>query len=151
MKKTASFLVAGFTAGAMAAALVAQTAPQVPLSGAAGDIVLIHRTTSETGLDSLIGGVWGRSYDLGALFKGERLTIGFSTVPTSCLIKMWVAIKTAGNGNQLQQVTLRGTGSAQRTITVARDGQGVATAQVRSGTGTCGLVAHFSTTPPPGS
>ncbi len=151
MKKMASFLAAGFAAGAVAVALVAQTVPQVPLSGAAGDIVFVHRTGSETGLDSLIGGVWGRSYDLGALFKGERLTIGFSTFRATCLIKMWMGIKADGNSNLLQQLTLRGTGSARRTITVARNAQGVATAQVRSGSGSCGLVAHFSTTPAPSS
>ncbi len=140
--------------------LTAQTRPQVPLSGPAGqrigggltvgEIVANHRTPATTGVDTLVGGFWGRTIPLGPVAANESIKLSFSTFDpitgsfTDCEIVVWIAIKAANNSNGLQQSTFRFTGSGMKTINVARNGEAFMVIQTQKATEGCAVATSAS-------
>ena len=94
MPKT-QILVMVLIAAAVGAA-VAQ-APQSSLAGGFGDVVgsdvagvvaMDHRTTPLGGQDMFAGGVWGRAFDGGTVFHGEKVTIQTAAFPNPRELKI---------------------------------------------------------------
>ena len=158
-------LAAAFVGGAFvgdvtvsSSKLTAQTRPQVPLSGPAGqriggtvgEIVLNHRTPATTGVDTLVGGFWGRTIPLGPVGANESIKLSFSTFDpitgsfTDCEIVVWIAIKAANNSNRLQQSTFRFTGSGMKRINVARNGEASMVIQTQKATEGCAVATSAS-------
>ena len=157
MPKT-QILVMVLIAAAVGAA-VAQ-APQGSLTGTFGDVVgsdvasvvaMNHRTTPINGQDIFVGSVWGRAYDGGTVFKGEKVTMQTATFPSPCDLKTWLAVKEGNNGNRLQQRTVRNNGSGVFTTTVKFNGHLVITVQNRSPAVSCAVATDVQVTPAPGS
>ena len=150
-------LVTVLIAAAVGAA-VAQV-PQRELRGEFGEIVsddvsgvvaMDHRTAVTGGQDVFVGSVWGRAFDGGTVFKGEKVALTVTTFPTPCNLKLWAAVKQGNNGNRLQQKTVRNNGTGMLMLPVNFNGQLIYTIQNRNPNVTCAVATDLEITPPPG-
>ena len=157
MPKT-QILVMVLIAAAVGAA-VAQ-APQSSLTGAfgvvvgddvAGVVAMDHRTPPIGGPDVFVGSFWGRAFDGGTVFKGEKVRLQTTTFSNSgtCDLKIWVAIKQSNNGNRLKERTVRNNGTGMFTMPVTFNGQLVYTIQNRNPAVTCAVATDLQITPAP--
>ena len=113
-----------------------------------GVIAMDHRMASTGGPDVFVGGVWGRAFDGGTVFEGEKVALTFNTFPKPCNLKIWVAIKAANNGNRLQQKTVRNNGMGRVMLTANFNGQLVYTVQQRNPDISCAVATDLMITPP---
>ena len=142
-------------------ASVASQAPQGVFTGAFGEIAtgsptsqpgqvaMDHRNDNTRGVDVFVGGNWGRAFDGGTVFEGDKVKLSFATFPALCALKVWMALKEINNGNRLQQKTVRNNGTGMAMMTANFSGQLVYTVQQRTPAMSCAVATDLEVTPAP--